>query len=151
MVDKNRHVKLIDFGFAAAIKDNIKFYEFCGTPPFAAPELLTAIDSKPFTDKSDMYAYSIMIYMLYTQKNPYPGEDENGIYRRAIANLRPSIPSTCPIEIAKLIRFCWMDKPEDRYSATQAVGVLEKLKQFSPAKKFWEKRIEIDNEVKMQQ
>lgn len=148
LMDKNGHVKLGDFGFATVKLDDEKFDHFCGTPQFVAPEIIIAND---FSYKSDMYAFSILTYEIYFNRDPYPNESDEDIYKRVLANKRPPIPSTCPDEITKLIRFCWMHKPEDRYGATQAVEVLEKLKQFSPAKRFWAKQIEADKEVKVQE
>lgn len=43
LIDSEGHVKLIDFGFAKQVKDIIKDKALtnCGTPGYAAPEVLT--------------------------------------------------------------------------------------------------------------
>jgi serine/threonine protein kinase len=40
MLDTNRNVKLIDFGFSTQIPNIQKVKLFCGTPSYMAPEIV---------------------------------------------------------------------------------------------------------------
>lgn len=39
LIDRDGHVRLVDFGFAKKIKDKMT-YTLCGTPGYIAPEIL---------------------------------------------------------------------------------------------------------------
>ncbi len=40
LIDQNKLVKLIDFGFSIAIAPETKLNIFCGTPSYMAPEIV---------------------------------------------------------------------------------------------------------------
>ena len=44
-MDSNHNIKLVDFGFATSFYAGEKMTVFCGSPDYAAPEL---IDSRPY-------------------------------------------------------------------------------------------------------
>lgn len=42
LLDESMNVKITDFGFARALKENERLTELCGTPGYLAPETLQA-------------------------------------------------------------------------------------------------------------
>lgn len=71
--DKNKQVKIIDFGFAISSKDRLKNY--CGTPSYMAPELIQKKGdySGP---AADIWATGVVLYTLLTGCFPFRGKDE---------------------------------------------------------------------------
>ena len=61
LLDKERHIKLIDFGFAKNTDDiqNEKTYTSCGTPGYCAPEVMMA--TVGHTYKADIWSIGILI------------------------------------------------------------------------------------------
>ena len=48
-------------------------------------------------------------------------------------NLRPTIPSNCPVSVSNLIKSCWDSAPENRPSASQVLEQLVEIKkQLAP-------------------
>ncbi|CAI5441237.1 unnamed protein product [Caenorhabditis angaria] len=65
-------VKLVDFGFSCLVQKNTNLETFCGSPPYAAPEL--------FRDKSyvgelvDVWALGVLLYFMLVGVTPFRGE-----------------------------------------------------------------------------
>ena len=61
LIDKDGHIKLIDFGFAKIMRDIKKdrTYTNCGTPGYCAPEVMIA--SIGYNYKADMWSIGILI------------------------------------------------------------------------------------------
>ena len=60
LIDRDGHVKLIDFGFAKQLQDiNQRTYTNCGTPGYCAPEVM--MGSIGHTYKADIWSVGILI------------------------------------------------------------------------------------------
>ena len=69
-----------------------------------APELLRQESSN--TAASDVYSFGIMIYEMFSRKDPYEGEEFEKVIRNVCdkdINLRPPIPPSMPQEVATLL------------------------------------------------
>ena len=64
--DGTPKLKLIDFGFACEIKDNLK--ENLGTPMYTAPEIILG---KEYNEKVDIWSTGILFFNLLTGTQPY--------------------------------------------------------------------------------
>jgi serine/threonine protein kinase len=75
LIDKEGHVKLIDFGFAKKIakiyKD--KAYTNCGTPGYCAPEVMMEIGH---TFKADIWSIGILICEIMGGFTPFENKHE---------------------------------------------------------------------------
>ncbi len=118
-----KRTKLIDFGFSIFKNDsNNKFRELRGTASYVAPELAKEAPP-PYSEKSDVYAYAIVLYSLYTRKEPYPEHPAKInttllLQKVAYGNKRPSAKID-PESVSKLIHLGWLSKPELRRSAEE--------------------------------
>ncbi|KAG6149810.1 hypothetical protein E4U28_007082 [Claviceps purpurea] len=113
LLDKDGHIKLVDFGFAKRLgyKDDrpVETYTLCGTPEYLAPEV---IQNKGHTTAVDWWALGILIYEFLTGYPPFWHQNPIEIYKQIIG--KPlTFPQDPPIsEHAKdIVRsFCTVDR-----------------------------------------
>jgi len=122
LLDSNFRAKLSDFGLSNKTREDFPR----GTPYWMAPELLSHESSN--NEMSDIYAFGILLYELYSRKNPYEGEDYEEVLRLvqdpAVAK-RPAVPSLCPRNVAALIKDCLRHNPQHRPTAKEVDLVLQ--------------------------
>lgn len=89
-----------------------------GTPYWMAPEILRHETYN--TKASDMYAFGVILYEIFSRKLPYEGEDSNKVLNRVAdkqVQKRLPVPFGCPSEAAELMNACFREEPEDRPTA----------------------------------
>ena len=122
LLDANFRAKLSDFGLSSRGEGEIAR----GTPYWMAPELLKKESSN--TTMSDMYAFGILLYEVYSQKNPYEGEDYLETLRLVsdpAVSKRPPVPTICPPRLGALMKDCLQHYPKDRPTAKDVDLVLQ--------------------------
>lgn len=75
LMDKNGHIKLIDFGFSKQL-NNIqkdKAYTNCGTPGYCAPEVML---DHGYTYKADVWSIGIIICEILGGFTPFQNKNE---------------------------------------------------------------------------
>eukprot|EP01127_Copromyxa_protea_P000452 TRINITY_DN1036_c0_g1_i1.p1 TRINITY_DN1036_c0_g1~~TRINITY_DN1036_c0_g1_i1.p1 ORF type:complete len:1863 (-),score=380.38 TRINITY_DN1036_c0_g1_i1:23-5611(-) len=92
-----------------------------GNPTWLSPEILSG---KPYGLPSDVYAYGIILWEVYTHKLPFSEismtfDKENAI----LAGDRPEIPADCPAEYSSLIKKCWAADPKTRPTFNNIITV----------------------------
>eukprot|EP00750_Incisomonas_marina_P000156 INCI10151.3.p1 GENE.INCI10151.3~~INCI10151.3.p1 ORF type:complete len:298 (-),score=36.30 INCI10151.3:599-1492(-) len=75
-------VKLADFGFAKVRVAKDSLNTACGTPGYAAPELLTRKRHKNYTLKVDLWSLGIVLYILLCGFPPFHDENTAKLYRK---------------------------------------------------------------------
>lgn len=106
-------VKLVDFGMAALQPSGKKLTTPCGSPHYAAPEVIktTAYDG----GKADVWSCGVILYVLLTGTPPfnYSGEDRDLKYLfKAIEKGDYVMPDTLSREAADLIRRILIPAPK---------------------------------------
>lgn len=78
LISKDMRIKLIDFGFS--ILGNQIHYDFCGTPHYISPEI---ISKGGYTGQAaDIWAAGIVMYKLLTGNFPFKGMNDKMLYRK---------------------------------------------------------------------
>jgi len=127
LVDANDQIRLCDFGESRfAITDNLEtLTRMCGTYAYLAPEIYRG---KPFSPKSDMYAYGVIVWEMATRvaKGKYHRPfseykeikyDFQVVVAAAKKELRPTISKETPLPLKNIITNCWDDDPNKRPDA----------------------------------
>jgi serine/threonine protein kinase len=76
LVTRDGRIKVLDFGIARAVRDNVTGFDPGGlnavTPAYATPEML---DGEPPTESDDVFALACITYELLTGRHPFKGLD----------------------------------------------------------------------------
>ena len=80
LLDENKNVKLIDFGFSTCIPNDKKIKMFCGTPSYMAPEIV--MKEEYAGPPADIWAAGVLLYALMNGCFPFRGVTDKELYRR---------------------------------------------------------------------
>lgn len=97
LMDKENNIKLIgnsyshlrnwhfsDFGFSNYQKNDSLLSTWCGSPPYAAPELL--LGQEYDGRMSDVWSLGVVLYILVTAGFPFPGDSVDKLKRAVLAD-----------------------------------------------------------------
>ena len=118
LLDGGRRCKVTDFGLSKSEDLNTAATQSTmgggakGTPAYMAPELL---DSNTFTEKTDVYAYGMIVFEVLTGDNPWRGLNQMQIMMQVcIKKERPTIDVDAPADLVALMRRSWDHEPDAR-------------------------------------
>eukprot|EP00727_Mastigamoeba_balamuthi_P013704 m51a1_g8957 putative serine threonine kinase (2606) ;mRNA; f:1042935-1051690 len=126
LVNDKWDVKITDFGLSA-IKNANKTMTVCGTVAWMAPEIL---ERGHFSEKSDVYAFGMVMYEVLTRHNPFNGVPVMSLVSRIISGGRPSIPDNhkgFSNAFVSLMQSTWAANPDDRPTFAQIGGSLSQM------------------------
>lgn len=110
LVDGKFRSKVADFGLSQKKRLGVT-----GTPFWMAPELLNGTGTN--SAHTDVYSFDIILYEVYSRKEPYEGENPSDVLRLVadpVVQKRPPVPASCPTEIQALMAECLSSQPERR-------------------------------------
>jgi len=117
-------VKIADFGLSKNIGDSAP-KTAVGTPFYVAPDLLIAMDDdSAYTQKIDMWAMGVLMFIILSGRLPFTGEDDEDLYENILeAKIILKSPQfdTVSKEAKHLIFHLLPQDPNDRLSAKQAL------------------------------
>ncbi|KAA3680472.1 MAP/microtubule affinity-regulating kinase [Paragonimus westermani] len=82
LLDGQNNLKLADFGFANQFDSGCNLDTFCGSPPYAAPELLSG--KKYHGPEVDVWALGVILYMLVCGKLPFEAYTLKELHTRVL-------------------------------------------------------------------
>ncbi|VDK45824.1 unnamed protein product [Anisakis simplex] len=118
LLDLHNNVKLIDFGFSNFQQPQSLLSTWCGSPPYAAPELLLGKEYDGM--KADVWSLGVILYILVAGGFPFPGHSLDKLKCAVLAG-QLKIPYWVSVECADLIRKMLTFHPGKRYSVENVV------------------------------
>jgi hypothetical protein len=86
-----------------------------------APELL---ENAEITDKADVYGFGVLLWMMYTEEQPFAGLPGPAILRRILDQKRPEWPDHAPQALKHLAEKCWAQSQDDRFTSAELFDAL---------------------------
>ncbi|CAH1777992.1 unnamed protein product [Owenia fusiformis] len=129
LLDANNDIKIIDFGLSNAVrvsntKDGSRMAEFCvtqcGSPAYAAPELL---GNKKYGPKVDVWSIGVNMYAMLTGNLPFTVEPFNikSLHTKMLnADMNP-LPDNITTPCKDLIKKLLTPDPESRTTLAEAM------------------------------
>ncbi|KAL4005047.1 hypothetical protein ACER0C_004760 [Sarotherodon galilaeus] len=113
-------VKVADFGFSTQVSNrNNALDTFCGSPPYAAPELFR--DESYLGPPVDVWAMGVLLFFMVTGTMPFRAETM-GKLRRCVIEGNYTIPPWVPGPCQRLIKGILKLVPSERYAIDQMLG-----------------------------
>ena len=118
LFDSNRDMKLVDFGFSVACKDQSKRLKvFCGTPSYMAPEI---VQRKEYLGRPvDVWSLGVLTYACLAGHFPFTAKTYPELYKR-IAQAQLRFPDHFSNAAKDLIRRMMHPDPLKRITLARA-------------------------------
>ncbi|KAK6173274.1 hypothetical protein SNE40_016755 [Patella caerulea] len=116
LMDANLNIKIADFGFGNFFKENEELATWCGSPPYAAPEVFEG--KKYLGPQIDIWSLGVVLYVLVCGALPFDGPNLPSLRDRVLSG-RFRIPFFMSTECEQLIRKMLVLDPNKRYSVNQ--------------------------------
>ena len=116
LLDGNKNVKIADFGLSNIMRDGIFLYSSCGSPNYAAPEL---INGKYYNGCSiDIWSCGVILYTLLTGTLPFNEKQTVKLYKK-IRECKYPMPENISEEAKDLIYRMLQKDPLNRISISE--------------------------------
>lgn len=116
LLDDDMNVKLADFGFSNTFIPGTPLKTWCGSPPYAAPELFLGVEYDG--PKADIWSLGVVLYALVCGALPFDGVTLNQL-RAFVMGGKFRIPFFMSRECENLIRNMLVVDPTRRFSIRQ--------------------------------
>ena len=118
LVDASTSLKLIDFGLGNLYKQDEKLKTACGSPCYAAPEIIAGDVYDPVP--VDIWSSGITLYAMLCGSLPFDEESKSLLYKKILA-CDYMIPSYVSSEATDLIKKILVIDPKQRYTINQII------------------------------
>ena len=114
-------VTIVDFGLAKAARAREQMEDMCGTPEYAAPEVLLG---RPYTPQVDLWSIGVGLHVLLSGSFPFENSDDEELYD-LITDTEPDISGpewrTISKEAKDLLLGLLRKNPKERLTAAEAL------------------------------
>ncbi|XP_036444778.1 serine/threonine-protein kinase NIM1 [Colossoma macropomum] len=116
----NACVKVADFGFSTRVSTNNQMLDtFCGSPPYAAPELFK--DESYMGPPVDVWAMGVLLFFMVTGTMPFRADTVPKL-RRCVLEGAYVLPTWVSAPCQRLIQGILKPEPSERYALDQMLG-----------------------------
>jgi serine/threonine protein kinase len=81
-LDEERNIKIVDFGFATMAPPGQLLATFCGSPAYAAPEMITA--QRYAGAEADAWSMGVILFALLAGYLPFDDDNPSRLFRRIV-------------------------------------------------------------------
>ena len=137
LLTKDKILKIIDFGLSHEYDGNILLKTKCGSPCYAAPEIIQGNNYDGF--QIDVWCCGIVLYNMVCGNVPFEGETNKELFKNII-ECEPEYPDFLSNDCKKLIKSILVNEPKRRIT-------IEKIKEsefYLKGKKLCKINYEID-------
>lgn len=113
LLDENNDIKIVDFGLSNTYKPGELLKTACGSPCYAAPEMIAGLHYEPH--KVDIWSSGIILFALICGQLPFEDSNTGNLYKK-IKNGDYSISKFVSSQGRDLIKHILDTNPETRYS-----------------------------------
>ncbi|TGZ58046.1 Non-specific serine/threonine protein kinase [Temnothorax longispinosus] len=119
LLDADNNIKLADFGFSNEYTPGVPLSTWCGSPPYAAPEIF---EGKHYDGpRADVWSLGVVLYVLVCGALPFDGPTMQ-LLRSVVVSGKFRIPFFMSADCEKLIRHMLVVEPERRLSISQILA-----------------------------
>jgi hypothetical protein len=130
MIGDFGEVYLLDWGIAVALRDDGsgrlplvgQANALAGTPCYMAPEMLGRETGPPISERTDVYLAGAVLFELVVGKPPHAGASAIEVIASVIES-KPVVPSSAPVELARIVTKAMHCEPEERYESVEALRI----------------------------
>ncbi|XP_031619529.1 serine/threonine-protein kinase SIK3 homolog isoform X2 [Contarinia nasturtii] len=116
LLDNDMNIKLADFGFSNTFVQNTYLKTWCGSPPYAAPEVFLGLEYDG--PRADIWSLGVVLYVLVCGALPFDGATLHDL-RSMVVSGKFRIPFFMSQDCEHLIRHMLVVEPEKRYTLKQ--------------------------------
>ena len=134
LMDEFLNPKIGDFGLSKIIDslsaslNMVSKSGMKGTPLYMVPEVL---NDEVYSEKSDVYAFAMIVYEIFSYEKPFDGLSINGIMRKVVnEGKRPPISDDIPEIYKNLIEECWDQNPDVRPTFEEIVESMKTNQEY---------------------
>lgn len=117
LIDKKRNVKLADFGMAALQPTEKMLTTSCGSPHYAAPEVISG--KRYRGDKADVWSSGIILFAMLNGFLPFDGGPDIYATLNLVKKGDYYLPPSMSVEAADLVQRMLQKQPENRITMDQ--------------------------------
>jgi len=101
LLDSNKNVKIVDFGFSVPFERDQLLKKACGSPSYAAPEIVSRRQYAP--TPVDVWSFGVVLYAMMCGYFPFQGANSQELCRKIVKG-KFELPSWVPEPCRDLIR-----------------------------------------------
>nr|CAB3263651.1 MAP/microtubule affinity-regulating kinase 3 [Phallusia mammillata] len=118
LLDADMNIKIADFGFSNEFTPGRKLDTFCGSPPYAAPELFQG--KKYDGPEVDVWSLGVILYTLVSGSLPFDGQNLKELRERVLRG-KYRIPFYMSTDCEQLLKKFLILNPSKRGTLTAAM------------------------------
>ena len=80
LLDENKNIKIIDFGFSTCCSHEKKEKIFCGTPSYMSPEIVSRVEYAG--PQVDIWALGVVLYVLLCGCYPFKAKTDKELFKK---------------------------------------------------------------------
>ena len=113
LLDSNKNVKLVDFGLSTTYKQNEKLKTACGSPCYAAPEMIAG--KKYDGLQVDIWSSGVVLFALLCGYLPFEDPDTGNLYKKILGGSYTT-PNFLSDDAKSIIKGILTVDPEKRFT-----------------------------------